>query len=90
MKRERRQPTRREWQQITSRWAVVRRVIRRDTPCKGGYPMQAGEVLPRSDGASLFSSNAPLTGPVVHSNRNNPMQKRVFRGAKRSRMRPRE
>ena len=64
MKRGRRQPTRREWQQITSRRPVVRRVIRRDTPWKPGHPMEAGEVLPRSDGeaASLSSSNAPSLG----------------------------
>ena len=79
MKRERRQPTRREWQQITSRRPGVRRVFLRDTPWKPGYLMEVGETLPRpDDGApSLFSANAPLIGPLVHSNRNNPMQKRV-------------
>ena len=46
MRCERRQPTRREWAQITRSRLVASAVIRSGTPCKARHPMNAGGIPP--------------------------------------------
>jgi len=50
MRCERRQPTRREWAQITRSRLVASAVIRSGTPCKARHPMNAGGRSPFGPG----------------------------------------